>query len=766
MKLRNVMDNSVEPIVIYNKDGLVNYINPAFERVFGWSPGELMGKKIDFVPKEAEAQTKEAIASIMRGETCYAMETLRKTKDNKILNTRVSAATILNDTGKIDGLIVNLQDITNIIQTREAAQKADLAKSEFLLNVSHELRTPMNGIMGMINLLLDTELDSNQIELAEIIQKNADSLMNVINNILDFSKIEAGKLEYETINFDLRTTIEEAEKQISIKTNEKKLKLDIFVHQFVPSLIKGDPQLLRQILLNLADNAVKFTNQGKIKIAVTLEKEDKTSAVIRFEIIDSGVGINSDKKDIIIKSFSKADGSVTRAQGDIGLGLTIAKQLVALMNGKLGVESKLGHGSTFWFTALFEKQSQGLYKETATSENIKGKNILIVDDNTTNRFFLKKQVSAWECTFVEAINGKDALEKLANNTSRQFDIALLDMQMPEMNGEFLAQKIKSDPNFSNIILIMLTSVGKKGDVARLKKIGCAAYLPKPVKPHLLYDCIIKALTAYKQGKNEIITRHSLIEGKKQNVHILLAQSNITSQKMYLDILGKSGYKVDVVPNGVQAIEAFKTGKYNLILMNENMPEMNGFDATKNIRALEKQQGSKRIPILGITDNTMSQDRKKCLSLGMDDHLPKTIDSINLIKTIDKWAAQNQVFLKTLSPKNQGLIFNLEDALERAMDDKSFLEMILEEFMRGLPLHIDSIKEAILKEDKYSLIRESHSLKGSSSNVGAIGISSTAAELETAGTSDALSSCTKTLSKLENEVTRFCEHINKIEWRNI
>jgi PAS domain S-box-containing protein len=766
MKLRNVMDNSVEPIVIYSMEGLVNYANPAFERIFGWPPAELIGKRIDFIPEEVKVQMQEAVEIVLNGGTCYAMETLRKTKDNKILNTRISTAPILDNTGKINGFVENLQDITDIVQAREAAQKADQAKSEFLSNVSHELRTPMNGIIGLTDLLLDSELNNDQHELTEMIQKSAASLMNVISDILDYSKIDAGKLECEIISFDLRTTIEKIEKTVSVKAREKGLEFDIFVHQFVPSLLKGDPGQLRQILFNLADNAIKFTDKGKVKIAVTLEKEDKTSAVIRFEIIDSGIGITSDKKDIIFKSFSQADGSATRKHGGTGLGLAIAKQLVDLMNGKIGVESKPGHGATFWFTALFEKQSQGLYKEIATSESIKGKKILIVDDNDTNRLLLKKQIKTWECDFVEAINGKDAIKKLNSNTSKKFDIAFLDMQMPEMNGEILAQKIKLNPEFSNIILIMLTSNGKKGDVARLKKIGCAAYLPKPVKPHMLYDCIISALTAHKQGQKQIITRHSLKEGTKQNIHILLAQNNIASQKLYLNILSQSGYKVKIASKRAEAIEAFKTGKYNLILMDENISELSGHDVTKEMRTLERQQKTKRVPILGITDSALRQDRKRCLSRGMDDQIPRMTDSIKLIKIIDKWAEKNQALLQTISNKNQGNVFNLKDALERAMDDKSFLKMILEEFIRGLPLHIDSIKEAVLKKDKYALIRTAHSLKGSSSNVGAVMISSTASELETAGTNDNLSSCTKTINKLDNEVTYFFEHINKIDWSKI
>ena len=437
------------------------------------------------------------------------------------------------------------------------------------------------------------------------------------------------------------------------------------------------------------------------------------------------------------------------------------------MDGKIGMDSKLGHGSTFWFTAEFEKQFQNRDLQPETIVSIKNKKILIVDDNSTNRFFLEKQLRNWECLFKTAEDGQKALEILESNSSAEpFDIALIDMQMPGIDGEMLAEKIKNNPDFSNIILIMLTSVGKKGDVAKLKQIGCAAYLPKPVKPQLLYNCMLKAFTFYIQNKKEFITRHSLKEGKKQNIHILLAQNNIASQKLYLNILGKSGYKVDTVSNGLHAIKAYKTGKYNLILMQGEMSETSGFDAAKAIRAHEKTGKLKRTPIIGISDNALDEEKKRCLTSGMDEHIPKTIDSIKLIKIIEKWAEQNHTITNSVSNKKNEIIFNLKDALERAMDDKSFLEMVLGEFIKGLPLLINSMRQAIENNDKDALTRHAHSLKGSSANVGAKMITNTATSIETLGTDNDFNACGKKINELEKEVARFNEHINKIDWGKI
>ena len=696
MKLREIVDNFVEPLVIYKKDGLVKYANPAFKKTFGGTPNAIVNNNEMLGPKSI-----------------------------------------------------------------------DQAKNDFLSNISHELRTPMNGIIGMTNLLLNTKLDDEQLELSEIIQKSADSFMNVLNDILDYSKIETNNLEYEVINFDLRNTIAETKKLISNKARAKGLELEVFIHQLVPSLLKGDPGQLRQVLLHLTDNAVKFTKKGKIKINVTLEKEDQASALIRFEVIDTGAGIDPEKSKMIFESFSQADGSTTRRYGGVGLGLTIAKELVKLMNGNMDLKTKEDHGSTFWFTALFEKQSKSSDIGPIATVNIKDIKILIVDHNTTDRFLLEKQLNGFKCNFDIAQSALEALEKIESSSStKQFDIAILDMQMPGTNGETLAKKIKADPKFSDIILIMLTSVGKKGDGIRLKGIGCAAYLLKPLKPVLLHDCIIRAISIFRQGETEFITRHSLKEGKKQNVQILLAQDSIASQKLYLNILGKSGYKVDTAKNGSELINAYKTGKYNLILTQTDMQGMSGFEAARTIREHEKNKQLQHTPILGITANELSKDRKDCLASGMDDQIPKTLDSLKLIALIEKWAENSQTLQHKPRNKRKIDIFNYQDALERAMDDKSFLKMVLGEFIKGLPAQIDLIKQAASQKDQDLITLNARALKGSSSNVGAIMVSSVASTLEAGPENFDIDAFNIKINRLESEAALFSEHIKKIDWSRI
>jgi two-component system sensor histidine kinase/response regulator len=742
-------------------DGVSSYMNAALKRFLGIPADEsAVGTSI---VEASLPETRERIEKVILPTTLekgqWSGEITIHSRDGSEMPTFANVFLVRDKAGAPYFLAYVLTDITQVKLAerelkgaKEAAEAANRAKSEFLANMSHEIRTPMNGVIGMTELLLDTELSAEQLEYASAVKVSSESLLTVINDILDFSKIEAGKLDMEAIDFELRGVIGTTSKTLAVRAYEKGLELAYHVFPEVPEGLVGDPGRLRQVLVNLIGNAIKFTERGEVVVRVEREERIGSEVILKFSVADTGIGIPHDKQQLIFDAFSQADGSVTRKYGGTGLGLAISMHLVERMGGRIWVESEPGKGSTFCFTARFG--TQGAQPIQAIPPVLQGMSVLVIDDNATNRRILRDVLVNWGMlpTLVESGSAGLAALKKAASIGSPYELVLLDLMMPEMDGFQVAASIKSDLDLPPTAIVILSSSLQKGDSARCKEIGVEICLVKPILQAELLKAIKEALNISNLSRRRSAVRRIEPATPTRPLRILLAEDNIVNQRVAVRLLEKKGHTTTVAVNGLSALRKLEEEAFDVVLMDMQMPEMDGFEATRRIRKRDAERGV-RTPIIAMTAHVMKGDRERCLEAGMDDYVSKPVHAPELFAALDRVAGK---LAAAASPPIEAFVvpaLDRESALARLDGDEAFFAELTRLFLEDAPELLRKMDSAIGSGDGDGLQRAAHGMKSAAGYLGATAVVAAAGTLETLASRHELELARDRLRELNHQYER-------------
>jgi len=748
-RLRIIMDQ-IPVTVSYIDAGMhYRYINRAQEQWLGMTDAETAGRSVrELVGDRVWADIEPRLSQALRGEQVPLERKRIDRLGNAVWHSGRHVPDVAED-GTVVGVYTVFFDITQralveqqllqreqeLLAAKEAAENASKAKSEFLANMSHEIRTPMNGVLGLAELLLETPLDEQQRPFVETVRSSGETLLSIINDILDFSKIEAGKLETEQLDFDLYQAVEDVVQLLAPRAHAKSLEIACRIDERLPGAVRGDPFRLRQVLTNLIGNSVKFTDSGEVLVDVQMHD----ARTLRFAVHDTGIGIAEDTRRRLFQAFEQADGSTTRRFGGTGLGLAICRSLVELMGGQIGVESTPGEGSTFWFTLPLLAASA--LPTVANPSGLAQRRVLVVDDNATNREILQHHVIAGGMRAASAFDGIDALEAMRRAVAEgdPYEIAVIDMKMPRMDGIQLAAAVRADPQLSSMRMVMVTSLHSADELTRARAAGIGAYLSKPIKRIDLFRALAQTVG---EATAELTPSNPKARTPRIKAHVLLAEDNGVNQVVARNMLKALGCTYDIVPNGQEALRALQASRYDIVLMDCQMPVMDGYAATRALREREVDLGTRRVPVVALTANALVGDAEQCLAAGMDDHLAKPYTRHQLGSMLGRWLPdlvqagdQDEAVAAPAAdttPRDSVLDQAALNNIRAVDDDGSVLVEVIQMYLDEVPQHMADMKAALSARDGPALARSAHALKSASFNVGAKGIGELCRRLEKQG----------------------------------